>query len=299
MTSPSTALPDYYHERPLNREFYRTARAGYLAGPEPRERLALSTETGVCIDVSAGEIVGVELVDGPQVVNLFAFNAKDSDERLWAHNTSSVEGAFLRRYSRVWSTMARFRPMLTVIDDTVVTQPTVGAVAGKHHFVIGGFGTRADWLTAGGSSDVASTWERFVAALATRDLDPHLLKDDICLFQKTAVDPRSQVLKRLPSDATAGDRVVFFVEFDLLLVFALSPYCDGAVSVDQVRNDTVRRVDFLRFGFGPTPLPWPYEDVPYPDMSLYLDEDGRRTDRPEATAGREVVGYRVGDEGRK
>lgn len=279
-------IPDYHHQRPYRKEFYDQLRALLLQAREPLNRIRLPHETGIAIDVRGGEFLEIVLPEGAQIVNLFAYNPHDPDERFWAHNTSSVEGAFLRRHSRLWGTMARFRPLLTVIDDTVVTQPTVGAVSGKHHFVIGGWGTPADWVARGGPAGVASTWERLTDAIRSRGLPASLLKDDACLFQKTVVDPRSQVQVVLPSDATTGDRFALFAEMDLVLVLALSPYREGGAPPREL-DGSVRPVDFLTYGIVADPLGWPYEEVPYPDLSLYLNSEGTRSDVPAPTRGLE------------
>ena len=215
-----------------------------------------------------------ELLAGPQIVNVFPWNADDPDERYWAEETMLIEGAKLQRYTRLWSTMARFRPMATVIDDTVVNLRHHGDPQAFHHFVHGGSGTPADWAARGGKSDVASTWERLTDAMDTVRLPARLLTENMSLFQKTAIDPVAQTITILPSDAVPGDRVVFFAEFDLTLAVALSPYGGGGVdNLDGTTNPVSVRVepDIAQ------PLGWPYPGVAYPDLSLYLDEDGKRS----------------------
>jgi uncharacterized protein YcgI (DUF1989 family) len=188
-----------------------------------------------------------------------------------------IEGAYLQRNTRLWGTMARFRPLVTVIEDTVVTLRPLGQGQAFHHFAHGGSGTPADWLARGGRPGVKTSWERLTGAMATIDLPAHMFMENVSLFQKTAIEPTSQVLTILPSDAMAGDRVIWFAEIDLTLAVAASPYREGGVPLSKLDGST-RPVTVRVQRDVAKPLGWPYPDVPYPDLSLYLDPaTGART----------------------
>lgn len=238
------------------------------------------------VDVKAGELLSVELVEGAQIVNLFMLNASDPDERVWAHETCLIEGLFLTRYSRLWGTMARFRPLLTVLEDTVTALPNRGMVTGKHHPVYGGSGTPADWRIAGGRKGVMTTWEQFAAALEARKLSPGLIKDNACLFQKTTVDGHTKQFEILRSDALRGDRITFFAEIDLTVLLALSPYIDGSRPPRELGKAQPRAIEVRISTPLADPLPWPYPQMPYPDLSLYLNADGVRSEEAVPTPGR-------------
>lgn len=249
-----------------------------------RESVVAEDFDGRAIELAAGESLTVELLEGPQVVHLFALNRNDPDERYWAQETCLIEGLFLTRSSRLWGTMARFRPLLTVLEDTVADRPTGPGVAGKHHPAYGGAGTPAAWRAAGGRAAV-SAWEQLAALLTERGLRPALIKDEACLFQKSRIDPHARRLEIEASDALAGDAVALYAEIDLVVLLALSPFLDGACS--PAGNDPrPRAVALHTTGALAEPLAWPYPDVPYPDISLYEDATGKRTDRSEPTAGR-------------
>lgn len=259
----------YSHHRPIDVEFYRAIRLGLgdkaLTGPTHD----LAGDRGIIVNAPAGSLISFE-PSGPQIVNVFFWNTQDPDERYWAEETMLIEGSYLQRNTRLWGTMARFRPLATVIEDTVVTLRPPGQPQAFHHFAHGGSGTPADWIARGGRAGVATSWERLVGAMQTQNLPPHALMENLSLFQKTAIDPVSQVLTILPSDAVAGDRVVWFAEIDLTLAVAASPYREGGVPLSQLdgkaRPVTVRVQHDVA-----SPLGWPYPDVPYPDLGLYLD----------------------------
>ena len=270
----STTPSHFHHRRPIDLDFYVDLRVALGDRRLTGTPLEVPPDTGTIVTAPAGSLVSFEVSAGPQIVNVFLWNTADPDERYWAEETILIEGAKLQRYTRLWSTMARFRPMATVIEDTVVNLRHSGEPQAFHHFVHGGSGTPADWAARGGKAGVASTWERLTAAMETAGLPAKLLTENVSLFQKTAIDRVSQTITILPCDAVPGDRIVLFAEFDLTLAVALSPFGGGGVdTLDGVTNPVVVRIE----PDVAEPLDWPYPGVAYPDLSLYLDEHGIRS----------------------
>jgi uncharacterized protein YcgI (DUF1989 family) len=267
--------PDYIFEppeglipRPLLKSFYVSLRSPAI-NRRVRSAALFSEPGGFSVDVSAGELVRIELLEAAQIVNLFMLNPDDPYERYWAHQTEK-DLFFLRRYHRLWGTMPRSRPLLTLLEDSVTTTRRVGGVNGGHHAIFGGWGTPADWRQAGGDSDVLTTWNQFAEGFRSRKLDDTLLMDDVCLFQKTAIDPNSQRFLLLPSDARKGDYVELFVEVNLIIFLALSPYVDGSREPADLSGRRPRPIKVEIFHEIATPLPWPYPGMPYPNISRYL-----------------------------
>ncbi|MCW3014423.1 MAG: hypothetical protein JWO02_1515 [Solirubrobacterales bacterium] len=278
---------DTQHPRPMDRDFYVQAREAATAA-QVVEQVDFDEPGAFLLDLGAGETASIELLSGAQIVNLLPFNTADPDERLWAHETCLLEGLWLTRYSRLWGTMARFRPLLTILEDTVVTPRRPGEMGAHHHPVYGGAGTPASWKWAGGREGTLTTWEQFAAALATRALPTTLIKDNACLFQKTRLDAPAQRLDILASDAVTGDRVTLFAEVDVTLMLALSPYVDGASATADI-DESPRPVRITRTTAVAQPLGWPYPDMGYPDLALYLDETGTRATEAVPTPGREAI----------
>ncbi len=271
------------HPRPFRRKFYQSL-ADHLRPEEFRATQELAGTGAVCIALAAGELLTLELAEGAQIVNLFAFNPHDPDERIWTQDMCLIEGIYLTRFNRLWGTMARYRPLLTFVEDTVAARTGEG----RHHFLFGGFETPSDWRLQGGQQGVKSTWEQFSDALESRSLEPSLLdKGHISLFQRMEVEGPSQEFRIHPSDARRGDRVTLFAEIDLSVLLALSPYIDGSRSPAEIRHPRPRAVKIAVSYPVADPLGWPYPGVPYPDLSLYEDGHGRRSSKPVPTPGRE------------
>ncbi|MFN8204823.1 MAG: DUF1989 domain-containing protein [Solirubrobacteraceae bacterium] len=266
---------------PLDRGFYEEVARRLAAAPVAVEH-RLDGFAGLAVDVPRGAALTITLLEGAQIVNAFAFNPADPDERMWQQSVLR-EGVFLRRFSRVWGTMARYRPLLTMLEDTVADDPHRSSA--QHHPYYGGSGTPADWHAAGGAAGVPSTWEQFAGLLRARDVPVHILRENLCLFQRSAIDAERMRLEILPSNALAGDCVTLLAEIDLCVLLALSPYVDGGRPASTPGAPVPRAVAATVTAPISDPLPWPYPDVSYPDLSLYLDAAGTRSTAVESTPG--------------
>lgn len=271
--------------KPLDLAFYQALVADQEHW-QPRSTTALADFDGLAVELAAGELLRLQLRDGAQIVHCYPLNPADPDERYWAQHTVTTEGLFLTRYGRLWGSMARHRPMLTFLEDTVTPPRRDGAIAGRHHPCFSGTSTPAFWRAAGGAPDIPSGWHQMATLVEQRGWDPLsvLDKEDACLFQKGRIDEYTQHLLLLPSDALTGDRVTLFAEFDLVVLLALSPFVDGSAPAATLRP---RPVDVTVCARVAEPPGWPYPNTGYPDLDLYLDENGVRSNEPIPTAGRE------------
>src|SRR5690606_37716685 len=74
---------------------------------------------GHVFSLDAGGLLAVSLDDGPQIVHLDVWSASDPTDRVWPQETSGIEGCFLGTGHRLWSTMPVFRPLLSVVRDSL------------------------------------------------------------------------------------------------------------------------------------------------------------------------------------
>ena len=256
------------HSRPFDNSFYATVRES-AARQDVHESVVLSAPEGVGLDVQEGVSVRFELVGESRPVHIFPMNANDPKETYWAHETALIEGLHLTRWSRLWGTMPRFRPLATFLDDTVATSPNQG-ILGKHHCSIGAWGA-ASHLLATGRCETPPVWTHMSALMSGHATEMHVKRDELVLFQKTRIEPYMQRYEILPSDALAGDSVTLFAEIDLRILVAPSPYPDER---ERTRSQPIEpfAISVQVSEKLAQPLPWPYSNVPYPDLSKYVEE---------------------------
>lgn len=265
----------YHHRRPFDQATYDAVRVYLATRPASHSSGSLPAE-GAVLDLAPSQVLRLTLAEGPQVVHLFAWNTDDPDERIWTNETSSKEDAFLTRDHRIWGTMAHFRPLLTVVEDSLADRRDQGETIGPHHFVLGGRETPIAWKLAGGDPRVPSVWDRFRALLDEQSVNQRIYRDHISLFQHVRVDVPTQSFDVVPSQARAGERLVLFAEIALKLALVPCPSRAGGTGATGL-DGSVRRVEWEVVAT-PVPAPgWPYPGLPYPDLSPYVDATGSRT----------------------
>lgn len=230
---------------------------------------------GVVITLAPSDILRLTVIERAQVVHMYAWNPDDPDERIWTNETSSKEDAFLAVDHRIWGTMARFRPLLTVVEDSVGARQVPGDGQGRHHFVLGGWETPFAWAVGGGNPEIPTTWHRFRALLDAAGVDPVLYRDHVSLFQRVMVDMSTQHFDVVGSDAQAGDRLAFFAEIPLAVALVPSPYREGGTWPADL-DGTTNPVRWEILHVDVPPPGWPYPGVPYPDLTRYVDKRGHR-----------------------
>ena len=67
----------------------------------------------------AGSVVRFSIIEGPQVLDLNIWNARDPRERFWAARTRQFYGAHVTTGDRLWSNLPFLRPLATIVADSV------------------------------------------------------------------------------------------------------------------------------------------------------------------------------------
>src|SRR5277367_20506 len=92
------------------------------------------------VQIPAGSICRISIVDGPQVGDLNLWSLHDPRERMWAARTRQLQRAHVSVYDRLWSNLPFLRPMCTIIEDTLKDYG-VDREGGRVHDLLG---TRCD-----------------------------------------------------------------------------------------------------------------------------------------------------------
>ena len=256
----------YTHARPRDDAFYSSVADATRAASWSTPRVLPAT--GNVVHLDAGDLLSVALDDGAQIVHLDAWSTTDPTDRLWPHETSGIEGCFLGLGHRLWTTMPVFRPLLSVVVDTL-GEPACVRGEGRHHLVLSGWDVPAIWQLEGGSHDVPTAWEHFRRLSDLVGVDPALHRDAISLFQRTRIDPATGRLQRLPSLADTGDRVVLFAEADVSVALVPSAWRGGGLRASDC-DGTVAATSWQVARSESPPLGWPTGGVPYPDIARYV-----------------------------
>ena len=224
-----TSMQWDFPKPPFDREFYLALRQ---ARPKFRliERFVITVEDqGKGFMVRKGQSVRIVCIEGAQIADVCFYNANDYKEHLWNDQTLNREGSHLSTFSRIWSNMPKFRPMMTIIEDTVKNRPT--HPGSRDHIILGAHCNPHYWYCA-----LKDKNHRFVKsfncylnlckAIAPFGLKPEDLHDNLNLFQKTFIDTETGKYVCEESDAEVGDYVEFYAEMDVLMAISICP--DGS-----------------------------------------------------------------------
>ncbi len=196
--------------------------------------------SGYAWPVKAGSVVRLVTVEGPQVCDLNLWSLNNPRERFWAARTRQIQGAHVTTFDRLWSCLPYLRPMVTITNDTLPTEPT--ANGGRCHDLLG---SRCDpylyKLLDDRDYDVTchNNLSRAIAPFHLTELDVH---DVLNVFQVTGLDPVHEIYFMEPSPAKKGDFFEFFAEIDLLCAISTCPSGDlsqwgwGADGADPIAN---------------------------------------------------------------
>jgi uncharacterized protein YcgI (DUF1989 family) len=220
---------------PFDREFYEDLRS---ARPHfrPAERFLIPVaEGGKAFVVKKGQSVRIVCVEAAQVADVCFWNADDYDERFWNDQTHNREGPYLTTFNRLWSNMPKFRPMMTIIEDTVQTKQT--HLGSGHHMLWGAHCNPHYWYWAlkDNTHPFVTTFNCYYnlsRAVAPFGLEPSDLHDNLCLFQKSYFDVETRTEVGEPSDARKGDYVEFYAEIDVLMAVSLCPNGSDSMQVN-------------------------------------------------------------------
>lgn len=238
----------------VDHAFYDDVRARE-AERELVDAFGVAARTGRAFEVPAGHVARIVCHEGPQIVDLCVFNRADPRERLWANQTLNREGMALSTDARLWSNLPMFRPLMTIVRDTVQTVPSPSRA--RHHSILGAHCNPRFWGWGLGTYDHpfaqdVNCFSNLRKAIEPFGLGSDDVHDNLNLFQKIGIEPESGDLVMEPSDARPGDFVDFFAELDVLVAIALCPQGSGAAlptSPDQDGHPV--RVELYRTGITP------------------------------------------------
>lgn len=236
---------------PFDHEFY-----GRLLSARPSFKL-LETHrppgTGYGFRVQAGQAFRLSMVEGPQILDVDIFNAQDVTEHYAAGAQFHIEGTLVSRFTRIWGTPPKSRPLATVIADSVRWRDNAGSL--RDHKSYGGHCHPHHWVLFAGRHP-RTCYDNLRAGLAMLGLSQRHIHDNLNLFEKMGMDPYTGQHTHAKSDAEAGDYLEFYAELSLLVAVSLCPYGEGSVPPSGWRETeiSVRPISIEVFETGIQPL---------------------------------------------
>lgn len=195
----------------------------------------IAVDTGRAVRVAKGHIFRLTCPDGAQVADVCFFNADDPTERLWANQTLNREGAYVSVGSRLWSTMPNFRPLATIVADTVRDRVPPGGT--PHHIVLGAHCNPWMWLLATGRADHPNCYDHLTMAVDEAGIPRSLIHDNVNFFQKTRLDPVSHQYVTEPPDVVPGDYIELYAEQPLVVAISVCPMGSGRFRAESGERD--------------------------------------------------------------
>jgi uncharacterized protein YcgI (DUF1989 family) len=183
------------------------------------ERIVVPPCAGKGFDVRKGQVLQIVLPEGPQVVDLDAFNRANPRETFGRAVTLSREGAHLTTGNRLFTAPPWEHLMFTITADTVPRRRSPrGAIS---HDVLGGRCSRQLRIERYGS-DTPGCQEYLADAIAAFGLGPEYVHDPFNIFMKTGLDEHDKYFFEDP-DAAAGDYIELRAEMDCLVAVSTCP----------------------------------------------------------------------------
>jgi len=227
--APVIAYPtDQLPPRPL--AAYRRSRQN----ADKLDEIIVPPRDARCFTVKAGNFFRISCVDGPQVGDLNLWNRDNLAERFYSGKTRALYGTHVSSGDCLWSGFPSFRPMATIIEDTLDWYGW-DVDGGSVHDVIG---TRCDPYTnrvlAGVDyhycchSNLTRALSKFTD-LTTREAEAHV-HDVLNVFMCTGFSRDTHQYFMKASPVRAGDFIEFFAEIDLIGCLSACPGGDCSSS---------------------------------------------------------------------
>ena len=235
----------------LDRAFYDGVRS---AGRQLKDRFVISPFSGRGFIVEKGQAFRVKQETGPQVGVVAFWNAHDPKESFGAMRNRLWEGLFITVYTRLWSDVPRLRPMMTCLEDTVVTLPPGGAF---HHHRFWTHCSPESMEMRSGHAGLNACRVNLLQAVQPFGLTEDSIGGNIVVFQKARLDPQDGKWYCARNDSKKGDYIEFYAEIDLLVAVSVCPCGDNTKAWSTPEDGSVRPLGIEIYETGVTPKEYP------------------------------------------
>lgn len=134
-----------------------------------------------------------------------------------------VEGWIVRPFTRLWSELPWFRPMMTCVEDTVVTEPGVD----YHYHFVGAHCSPEAMERRFGVAGWNGCRVNLLRAIEPFGLTEENLRENINVHEKNRLDLKSGRRSIAKGGGKPGDYIEFYAEIKLLVAVSVCPFGDG------------------------------------------------------------------------
>lgn len=172
--------------------------------------LVLEPGTGKAVEVTSGQVVRIEQVEGGQCADFNAFNLHDYREAFHCGRTRVLYGMFPTEGDMLWSAPPRERPMFTIMADTAkINDLSFPRCTGVLFEYAWGYHTHTN------CQDILAE------AIREYGLTPDDVHDSFNLWMNTRIDPATGRLSVERNVSQRGDYVELIAHFDILAVVSV------------------------------------------------------------------------------
>ncbi len=226
----------YVPRPPFPQAFFDELNAHRTEFPLAEEFVISVEEAGRAFIVKRGQTMRITCAEGAQIVDMCIWNAHDTRERFANEYSLTREGIWLQRDMRLWSSLPKLRPMMTVTADTVKNKPVHPGA--RHHYLFGAHCNPQGWYWVVKDREHPLVTHNNCYCNLTRAIAPFGLvaadlHDNLNLFMKCFVDAESGLHPWEPSDVEPGDYVEFYAEMDCLVALSVCPSASGRKAHDE------------------------------------------------------------------
>ena len=218
------------------------------------DSIVIPPHNGGGLKVKAGHTFRFVVIEGTQVSDVGVWNANNPNEGLDGTRTSSCEGFFAQRYSRMWSNMPYFRPLATCIEDTV-DQKDIDL--GFHHHFYGGQCCPEIYEIRHGIPGLNSCYLMLLQAIEPLGLKEEHIRNCLMVHQKVRLDTVTGIRYCIDADGKPGDYVEFYAEMDLVVAASTCPNGPGFQDGTDPEHDVLRPIGIEVYDTGIEPKPFP------------------------------------------
>ena len=221
-TAPKPLSRKGYDELAINdaeRQFY----AALASDRGVRRQIAevtVAARTGGSFFVPKGQLVRIACDTDGQVADFDVFNRDNPKEYFSSSLTRVIHGTHLTTGDRLWSHPIYYRPMMTIIADSL--DHSASSEGARPHDLLYGMCDENVHFRRTGRHGLPNCRDNLTRAAAVLGLEPEAVHDPLNIFMTTGLTPEGKVFY-IPTRARQGDFMELYAEMDCACAISACP----------------------------------------------------------------------------